>query len=99
MDKEPAKSRTKTQGGDTRWKPGQSGNPRGNHCGSRHKSTLFLEALLKDEGKEIIQTIARLAKQGDPAAMRIAAERLIPPVKSVPIRFALPDICIRYLMP
>jgi len=84
-------ARTKPNAG--RWKPGQSGNPKGMAPGCRHRATVFLQALLKGDGERIIRKLSELAQQGDPTALRIAAERLLPPIKSAPImQFELPPL-------
>jgi hypothetical protein len=63
---------------DTRWKPGQSGNPRG-----RPKRTLFdgdLRAALKrnrgQRSKELVEALIEKAKSGDVSALKLVAERI-----------------------
>ena len=77
---------------NTRFKPGQSGNPRGRPKGSRHKTTLAIEKLLDGEGQEITLKAIELAKGGNMAAIRICLDRLAPPRKDQPILFTLPKM-------
>ena len=77
---------------DTRFKPGQSGNPRGRPRGSRHKTTLAIEKLLDGEGEAITRKAIELAKGGDMAAIRICLDRLAPPRKDRHIEFTRPKM-------
>lgn len=88
-DNSPANAAQK-QGG--RWLPGQSGNPAGKRPGTRHKSTLAMEALLDGEGEELTRKAVELAKGGDVAALRLCFERLLPPRRDRPVSFDLPAI-------
>ena len=75
---------------NTKFKPGQSGNPNGRPKGSRHKTTLAIETLLDGEGEEITRKAIDLAKGGDLGAIRICLDRLAPPRKDRHIEFSLP---------
>ena len=77
---------------DTRFKPGQSGNPRGRPVGSRHKTTLAVDALLDGEAETITRKAVELAKAGDTVALRLCLDRLAPVRKDRPVTFALPKI-------
>jgi hypothetical protein len=77
---------------DTKFKPGQSGNPSGRPKGSRHKTTLAIERLLDGEGEEITRKAIEKAKDGDMAAIRVCLDRLAPPRKDRPIEFSLPKM-------
>jgi hypothetical protein len=68
---------------------GASGNPAGNHKGSRHKSTLLAEKILEDDRDAIINAVVAAAKNGDPTAMRLCFERLVPLRKGRPVVFDL----------
>ena len=63
---------------------GQSGNPAGRAQGSRTKSTLFAEAILKNDREGIMDAVVNAAKNGDPTAMRLCVERLVPLRKGRP---------------
>jgi hypothetical protein len=71
---------------------GASGNPAGNHKGCRHKSTLLAEKILEDDRDEIINAVVAAAKNGDPTAMRLCVERLVPLRKGRPVIFDLPPV-------
>lgn len=60
-------------------KPFQPGNKfgKGRPPGSRNKRTIFIEAL-EGNGLKIIESIKRAALKGDPTAMRLCMERLMP---------------------
>ena len=60
------------------FQPGQSGNPAGRAVGSRNKKTLAVEAALFDHAQELVQDLVRRAKNGEPAAMRLCMERILP---------------------
>src|SRR5829696_7562961 len=77
---------------DTRFKPGQSGNPRGRPVGSRHKTTLAVDALLDGEAETITRKAVELAKSGDTVALRLCLDRLAPPRRDRPVPFALPKL-------
>ncbi len=77
---------------DTKFKPGQSGNPNGRPRGSRHKTTLAIEKLLDGEGEAITRKAIELAKGGDMAAIRICLDRLAPARKDRHIEFTLPKM-------
>ena len=78
------------QGG--RFQPGQSGNPAGKPPGARHKTTKAMEALLDGEAENITRRAIEFAMSGDPGALRLCMERLLPARKSKPIRIDLPRI-------
>ena len=77
---------------DTRWKPGQSGNPRGMKRGSRHKASLLAESLLDGETDRLTRRAIYSALKGDTVALRLCLERILPPVRSRPINFKLPEL-------
>lgn len=70
----------------------QPGNTfgRGRPQGSRNKATIALQKMLDDRGESITQKCALMAMKGDPTAMRLCMERLIPPRKDQPVKFKLP---------
>jgi hypothetical protein len=71
---------------------GQSGNPAGRPQGSRTKSTLFAEAILENDRDGIMDAVVNAAKNGDPTAMRLCVERLVPLRKGRPVVFDLPPV-------
>ena len=80
------------QGGDTRFKSGQSGNPAGKPKGSLNKVTLAVQFLLDEEGEKLTRKAIELALEGDLTALRLCLERICPPKKSRPININLPDV-------
>jgi hypothetical protein len=75
-----------------RWQPGQSGNPSGVRPGSRHKATLLAESLYKGECEGLVRKTIELGLAGDIGALKICMDRLLPPIKSRPITFKLPEL-------
>ena len=71
--------------GNTRFKKGQSGNPSGRPRGSLNKATLAVQALLDGEAEIIGKKAIELANNGDMAAVKLVMERIIPPVKELPV--------------
>lgn len=70
---------------------GQSGNPNGRPKGIVDKRA-ELRGLLEPHAKEIVEKLIETAKAGDPTALRLCIERLIPRVKSdTGINFELPE--------
>lgn len=67
------------------------GNP-GRPKGSRHKTTLALEALIDGQAEELTQAAIDKALEGDTTALRLCLERLVPPRKDTPVQFDLPPI-------
>ena len=73
------------------FKSGQSGNPAGRPKGTKDRRSA-LRDLLKPHAEELVKVVVAYAKAGDPAAMRIVMERLVPPLREEPIRVDLPAI-------
>jgi hypothetical protein len=74
------------------FKKGQSGNPRGRRYGSRNRATLAAAALLDGEAEALTRKAVKLTLDGDPMALRLCLERILPPWRERPVRFALPPI-------
>lgn len=71
---------------------GQSGNPAGRPRGSRSKVTVLAEGLIDGEAEAVIRKLISLAKEGDTAALRIVADRIIPPRRDRHINIELPAV-------
>jgi hypothetical protein len=69
---------------------GQSGNPAGRRFGSRNKATVAAQKLLADEAEALTRKAVEAALAGDPTAMRLCLERILPRDRAV--KFALPPI-------
>lgn len=72
----------------TKFKPGQSGNPKGKIKGTINKRT-ELAKLLDPHAENLIQRVIELALEGDITALRICMDRLIPKARreSIGIEF------------
>jgi hypothetical protein len=88
-EQKPAKTTRKQSG---KFKPGQSGNPKGRPQGSRHKSTMAALSLLEGQVEALTQKAVDLALDGDLTALRLCLERLISPAKDRPVSIALPSV-------
>ena len=71
---------------------GRSGNPLGRRNGSRNKKTLAAMALLEGEAEALTRKAVENAMRGDPTAMRLCLERVLPPCRERSVKFALPPI-------
>lgn len=75
-----------------RFLPGTSGNPRGRPLGSRNRAALLVESLLEDEAETLVHAAVSMAINGEPWAMRLCLERLLPPQRERPLSVDLPEI-------
>ena len=80
------------QGRDTRFKPGQSGNPAGKRKGTRHKSTMAALALLEGEAMALTRKAVEEALAGNMVALKLCLERLVPAAKERPVDIAFPKV-------
>jgi hypothetical protein len=71
---------------------GRSGNPSGRRRGSRNKTTLAAATLLAGEAEALTRKAVEMALAGDPTAMRLCMERVLPPCRERTIKFGLPPI-------
>jgi hypothetical protein len=74
------------------FKKGQSGNPQGKPRGALNKTTVPAQQLLEEEALEITRKIIELAKQGDPVALKLCLERVLPPRQDRSIALKLPEV-------
>jgi hypothetical protein len=75
-----------------RFQPGQSGNPAGRPPGSLNKKTLAAQAMLAERAEEIVTNLMDRSKNGEPAAMRLVMDRLLPTGRNRPVAIELPVI-------
>jgi len=75
-----------------RWEKGRSGNPSGRPKGVFNKTTLAAQALLDGEAERITRICIQQALRGNPAALKLCLERLVPPTKERPIVVSLPKL-------
>jgi hypothetical protein len=79
--------------GPVRGRPFAKGNrPAGRRAGSRNKKTLAAAALLEGEPEALTRRAVELALAGDPTAMRLCIERILPPCRERAVKFVLPPI-------
>jgi len=71
---------------------GRSGNPIGRRPGCRNKATIAAAAFLDGESEALARKAVELALTGDPTAMRLCLERIMPPCRERSVKFALPSI-------
>jgi len=71
---------------------GRSGNPAGRRAGSLNKTTEAAAALLAGESEALTRRAVELALGGDPTAMRLCIERVLPACRERAVKFALPPI-------
>jgi len=71
---------------------GRSGNPAGRRPGSRNKATIAAAALLAGEAEALTRKAVEMALDGDPTAMRLCMERVLPPCRERTVEFKLPAI-------
>jgi hypothetical protein len=75
-----------------RWSATRSGHPAGRRAGSRNKKTLAAAARLEGEAEALTRKAVEMALAGDPTAMRLCIERLLPPCRERAVKFVLPPI-------
>lgn len=61
-----------------RFVAGQSGNPGGRPRGSSNRATALVQGLLDGDAEAIVRKAVALAKDGDPVALRLCIERIMP---------------------
>jgi len=71
---------------------GQSGNPAGRRVGCRNMTTIAAASLLAGEAQALTRKAVELALLGDPTAMRLCIERILPPCRERTVKFVLPPI-------
>ncbi|HXO91155.1 MAG TPA: DUF5681 domain-containing protein [Stellaceae bacterium] len=71
---------------------GRSGNPLGRRVGCRNKTTIAAAAFLVGESDALTRKAVELALIGDPTAMRLCIERILPPCRERTVKFVLPPI-------
>ncbi|MET0117768.1 MAG: DUF5681 domain-containing protein [Sedimenticola sp.] len=74
----------------TRFKPGQSGNPKGKPKGSGKGPQL--RAMLQPHASELVEKVVSMALEGDTTALKMCIDRLIPPIRSRDSSIVLDDL-------
>jgi hypothetical protein len=62
--------------------------------GSRNKATLAAAALLAGESEALTRKAVEMALAGDPTAMRLCMERVLPPCRERSVKLSLPPIAV-----
>jgi Family of unknown function (DUF5681) len=75
-----------------KFRKGQSGNPKGKTKGTKNKTTLIAEALLKDEVENICRCLIQEALTGNIQAIKMVLDRVFPFRREYPITIKLPKI-------
>jgi hypothetical protein len=77
----------------TKFKKGQSGNPRGKKPGTVNKRTQ-LGKLLEPHAESLVNKAVELALAGDVHAIKVCLDRLIPKATNLPVQFEMDGIDI-----
>lgn len=78
-------------GKDTKFKPGQSGNPKGKPKGSKDKRTAYRE-LFENESEGLIQKVIDLARSGDTTCLKMCIDRIVSPYRARDQKIKLDDL-------
>jgi hypothetical protein len=76
----------------TKWKPGQSGNPRGKKPGTRNRATVLAQALLEKDAANVVAVVVKAALKGDLVAAKLVLERIVPPARERAVNVKLPKL-------
>jgi hypothetical protein len=71
---------------------GRSGNPAGRRPGSRNRATLAAAVLLEGESEALTRKAVESALAGEPVALRLCIERILPVCRERAVSLALPSI-------
>ena len=77
---------------DTRFKLGQSGNPKGKPRRAKNHATKLAEKLIDNQCEALFQKAFEMTLNGDMQALKLLIERLIPARKDRPVKLDLPKI-------
>ena len=94
-EKKPATAKAQStpgRGRDGRFPPKSSGNPAGRPKGSRNKTTLAAQGLLDGEAEALTRKAIELALSGDPVALRLCLERILPRCGGRLVELPLPKV-------
>jgi hypothetical protein len=75
-----------------RFVKGQSGNPHGRPPGARNKATETAELLLDGETEALTRMAIELALGGNPTALKLCLERIIPPRRERPVKLGMAPV-------
>ena len=83
---------TAGRGRNGRFLPKSSGNTAGRLKGSRNKTTLAAQALLDGEAEALTRKAIEKAMSGDPVALRLCLERILPRREDRLVELSLPKV-------
>lgn len=88
-----AEVRTRKNGGNTRvrGKPFTAGNP-GRPKGARNRATVAAQEMMSGELEGVVRKLIDMAIGGDPVAIKLVLDRVVPPPRDRLIEFDLPPI-------
>ena len=75
-----------------KFKPGQSGNPKGRTPGTRNRSTMAAFETLRANSGALTQIAVDAAMAGDTACLKLCLDKLLPQCRDAPIQISLPKI-------
>jgi hypothetical protein len=75
-----------------KFKAGKSGNPAGRPKGSLNKVTLASQALLDGQAEALTRKAVELALAGNPMALKLCLQRVLPPRKDRLVNLSLPPL-------
>jgi len=76
---------------DTKFKPGESGNPNGRPVGSKDKRTQYRE-LFEPHADGLIEKVIEMALAGDTTCLKMCIDRLVSPFRAKDTTVTLDDI-------
>ena len=94
-EKKPATAEAQStpgRGRSGRFLPQSSGNPAERPKGSQNKTTLAAQALLEGEAESLTRKAIELAMSGDPVALRLCLERILPRREGRLVELSLPKV-------
>ena len=91
-DQNPQCSKTEAEGLQRKLEKGTSGNPSGRPVGSRNRKTLLLEQMLDGRAEKILEKAMELAEGGNPQALRLCLDRILPAPKERSVTLELRPI-------
>jgi polyhydroxyalkanoate synthesis regulator phasin len=71
---------------------GQSGNPNGRMPGARGRATELVEKLMRDDAKDVVESVINAAKSGDMVAAKVVVDRLAPAPRGRFLQINVPKI-------